>query len=185
MGNSIQLPTKIRVMSDTEYKIVSRVFGDTLPYNIRILITNAAGVDGRAFTIPTSLISTILAIPVAGFLGGLVGGYIGSAINLAYLINVGDDYDKLSGTNQKLLVHETAHVWQGKNSTFSQTYVYNSIINQHFRGQGAYNYVAGEEWSSYQAEQQAHIIEDWFVNGEKESDSLFVYIKDKVRQGVV
>ena len=48
----IELPTKIREMSDAEYRIVSAVFGSTLPYRFRILITNAAGVNGRAFTIP-------------------------------------------------------------------------------------------------------------------------------------
>ncbi len=183
MGNSIQLPTKIRVMNGAEYAIVSRVFGDTLPYKFRIWITNAAGKDGRAFTIPTSLVATILAIPVTGFLGGVIGGYVASALNLAYLINVGDDYDKLSGTNQRLLVHETTHVWQGKNSTFSQSYVYNSVFNQHLKGQGAYDYTAGGDWSSYNVEQQAHIVEDWFVNGEQSNDSLFPYVSDHVRTG--
>lgn len=183
MSDGIKIPTKIRVMNGTEYGIVSRVFGNTLPYKIRIWITNAAGMNGRAFTIPTSLISSILAIPVAGFFGGIAGGYVASAINLAYLINVGDDYDKLSTTSQGLLVHETAHVWQGKNSRFSQSYVFNSIINQHLKGQGAYDYTTGEIWSAYNVEQQAHIIQDWFVNGEKESDSLFRYIQYQVRKG--
>lgn len=180
--SSISIPTKIRVMNNLEYEIVSQVFGNTLPYKVRIWITNGAGKDGRPFTIPTSLIASILAIPVAGFFGGVVGGYVASALNLAYLINVGDSYNKLSSDNQALLVHETAHVWQGKNSRFSQTYVYNSIINQHFKGLGAYDYVAGESWSSYNVEQQAHIIQDWFVNGEQ-ADSLFPYIRDYVRKG--
>ena len=180
--SSISLPTKIRVMNTPEYEIVSRVFGNTLPYKIRIWVTNAAGVDGRAFTIPTSLITTILTIPVTGFFGGVVGGYVSSALNLAYLINVGDKYDTLSSDDQRLLVHETAHVWQGKNSTFSQSYVYNSIINQHFKGEGAYDYAAGANWSDYNVEQQAHIVEDWFVNGEKD-DSLYPYVRDYVRKG--
>lgn len=183
MSNSVQLPTKIRVMNGAEYKIVSRVFGDTLPYKFRIWITNAAGMNGRAFTIPTSLVATILAMPVTGFLGGVIGGYVASALNLAYLINVGDAYDNLSGSNQKLLVHETAHVWQGKNSTFSQSYVYNSIISQHLKGQGAYTYTAGQDWSTYNVEQQASIVEDWFAQGENESGNLFPYVKDYVREG--
>jgi hypothetical protein len=183
MGDSIQLPTKIRVMNGAEYGIVSRVFGSTLPYKFRIWITNAAGKDGRGFTIPTSLVATILSIPVTGFFGGVIGGYVGSALNLAYLINVGDEYDKLSGNNQRLLVHETTHVWQGKNSTFSQSYVYNSIINQHLKGQGAYTYTAGQDWSSYNVEQQASIVEDWFSQGENKSNNLFPYIRDYVRQG--
>lgn len=183
MSGSIERPTKIRVMSEAEYGIVSRVFGDTLPYKFRIWITNAAGIDGRAFTIPTSLISSILNVPMQGFFA-LTGGYATSFINLAYLINVGSaNYNALATTNQKLLVHETAHVWQGKNSTFSQSYVYNSIFNQCFKGNSAYNYVLGKPWTSYNAEQQAKIIEDWFVRGEQTSDNAWVYIANQVRAG--
>ncbi len=180
----IQIPTKIRKMNLAEYEIVTRVMGDTLPYRIRILITNGAGVDGRAFTIPTSLISTVLGMPATGFFGGVALGYLASAINLAYLINVGDDYDKLSGTNQRLLVHETMHVWQGKNSTFALSYVYNSIYNQCVAG-NAYDYKSkiGDSWDTFNVEQQASIVDTWFDNGEKESDALFPYIKDHVRKG--
>ncbi len=181
----IQIPTKIRKINLSEYAICTRVMGDTLPYRIRILITNSAGVDGRAFTIPTSLISTILGMPATGFFGGVALGYLASAINLAYLINVGDDYDKLSGTKQDLLVHETMHVWQGKNSTFALSYVYNSIYNQCVVG-NAYDYKSkiGDNWDTFNVEQQAQIVEEWFRNGEKESDVLFPYIRDYVRKGV-
>jgi hypothetical protein len=48
----IELPSKLREMSEAEYRIVSSVFGNTLPSRFRILITNAAGLNGRAFTIP-------------------------------------------------------------------------------------------------------------------------------------
>jgi hypothetical protein len=172
-------------MNLAEYEIVTRVMGDTLPYRIRILITNGAGVDGRAFTIPTSLISTIVGMPATGFLGGVALGYLASAINLAYLINVGDDYGKLSGTRQDLLVHETMHVWQGKNSNFALSYVYNSIYNQCVVG-NAYDYKSkiGDNWDTFNVEQQAQIVEEWFSKGEKESDVLFPYIRDYVRKGV-
>jgi hypothetical protein len=181
MGD-IQLPTKIRKMTTTEYDIVTRVMGDTLPYRFRIWITDAAGVDGRAFTIPTSLISTILNMPATGFLAGITGGYLGSLVNLAYLINVGNKYDTLASTHKGLLVHETTHVWQGKNSVFALSYVFNSIYNQCLKG-NAYAYTAGQSWSSYNVEQQASIVEDWFLGGEKETSNLFPYIRDHVRKG--
>jgi len=180
MGD-IQLPTKVRFMSGTEYEIVSRVYADTLPFRIRILVTNAAGAEGRAFTIPTSLLNTI-GLTATAFFAGAALGYVSSFINLAYLMNVGDDYDKLAGSEKGLLVHETCHVWQGKNSTFAQTYVFDSVINQCLRS-NAYSYAAGKPWSEYNVEQQASIVEDWFVGGEQESSTLFPYIRDHVRKG--
>jgi hypothetical protein len=123
-------------MSSSEKAIVDGVFGDTLPYRFRMLVTDAAGVDGRAFTIPTSLLSTIMGVAADGFLGpvqdiaGIAAGYAASIVNLAYLINVGSDYDNLTSSAGHTLVHETTHVWQRKNSIFALSYVFNSIYNQ-------------------------------------------------------
>jgi hypothetical protein len=179
----IELPTKFRLMSSGEYDIVTRVMGDTLPYRQRIIITDACGVDGRAFTIPTSLLSMIGMVP-SNFLSALPIGYLASIINLAYLINVGSScYDKLASTEKNLLVHETMHVWQGKNSVFSLSYVFNSVINQCFSGNGAYTYTLGQSWSDYGVEQQASIVEDWFGRGESTSDSAYTYISNHVREG--
>ncbi len=61
----IRLPTKIRLMSSAAYDIVTSVFRDTIPYRVRILVSDAAGASGRPFTIPTSLISTIVGVTVA------------------------------------------------------------------------------------------------------------------------
>ena len=178
----ISVPTKARFMSANEYQIVDKVFKGTLPYRYRIAITNGAGIDGRAFTIPTSLITTLLGTVATGF-AGIISGYLSSAINAGYLINVGDKYDSLDGNNKDLLVHETTHVWQGKNSTLALSYVFNSCLNQCVSGQGAYNFAAGQAWSSYNVEQQASIVEKWFAAGSNESDVLFRYIRDHVRKG--
>jgi len=182
MGSNIKLPTSIRLMSGPEYAIVSRVFGDTLPYRIRILITNAAGKDGRAFTIPTSLISAILGISPGTFLVDVPLAYVGSFVNLAYLINVGDDYGSLTGAARNVLVHETAHVWQGKNSKFALSYVFNSVYNQCILA-NAYAYAAGGPWHDYNVEQQASIVEDWYMSGEPTSGPLYPYIAHNVRKG--
>lgn len=180
----ISIPTSARFMNLKEYEIVSGVFGDTLPYRRRILITNGAGVDGRAFTIPTSLVSTLLGTAATGYLG-LISGYLTSFINAGYLINVGDSYSKLADTEKWLLVHETAHVWQGKNSKLALSYVFDSCLSQCFSGSSAYTYTAGKAWSSYNVEQQASVVEDWFKNGSSESNALFPYIRDNVRKGIV
>lgn len=180
----IELPTKVRFMNSTEYDIVKRVMGDTLPSRYRIWVTDACGERGRAFTIPTSLISSILSIPTSGFFAGISLGYLSSFLNLAYLVNVGStNYNILDSSNQRLLVHETMHVWQGHNSIFSLSYVFNSIFSQCVSGSGAYSYTLGSNWSDYNVEQQAKLVDDWFSRGEQTSDSAYTYITNHVRQG--
>lgn len=179
----LSAPTKIRLMSETEYRIVSPVFGGTLPRRSRIIVTNSAGLNGRAFTIPTSLVSTALGANPAFFLPSVWTGYLASVVNLGYLMNVGRDYSLLSSSQKHLLVHETAHVWQGANSTLALSYVFSSVLNQGLYGSGAYAYTPGQSWRSYNAEQQASIIEDWFRSGQPQSGPLYPYIVNHVRKG--
>jgi hypothetical protein len=163
-------------MSVGEYHIVSGVFGNTLPSRNRITITNGAGLNGRAFTIPTSLVSLVLGIAPSGS--------VSTAVQTSdYLINVGSDYDTLATSRQWLLVHETTHVWQGKNSRFSLSYVFNSLYNQVLHGTAAYDYAAGKPWKSYNVEQQATIVSDWFRRGRPQSGPLYPYIVNHVRKG--
>ena len=184
--SGIKIPTEIRPMTWGEYNLLTgRVYGSTLLARWRILITNGAGIDGRAFCIPTSLISTLGATTAAGFLG-LLAGYLTSFINVGYLMNVGGAYQKSlnlgSQRDKNLLVHETAHVWQGHNSKLSLTYVFKSCIDQCTLS-NAYNYQIGQDWHSYGVEQQAQIIEDWFDKGELRSGDLWNYIENYVRKG--
>ncbi len=179
----ITIPTSVRFMNDAEYQIVTRVCGDTLPFRLRILITNGAGLDDRPFTIPTSLISTLLGTAATGFAGALAG-YLTSFINVGYVISVGSAFHDMSSSNTDLLVHETMHVWQGKNSVLALSYVFSSCISQCLRGGGAYSYTAGSPWSSYNVEQQASIVEHWFLAGEPTSGDLWPYVRDYVREGI-
>ena len=124
----------------------------------------------------------IVGVNPATFLANVAVGYLASFVNLAYLINVGTDYDSLTGSARNVLVHETAHVWQGKNSTFALSYVFNSVYNQCVLA-NAYAYTAGQPWASYNVEQQASIVEDWYMSGESTSSDLYHYISDNVRKG--
>lgn len=183
--SGITIPTSARLMSSAEYSICEDVFGDTLPMRFRIIITNGAGASGRAFTIPTSLITTILGTAATGF-AGAIGGYLTSFINVGYVINVGRHYNSLASSKKNLLVHETAHVWQGANSTFSLSYVFNSCLHQcinSMTGGSAYGYTAGKDWDDYNVEQQASIIEHWYASGKPTSGNLWGYIRDHVREG--
>jgi len=152
----VNLPTKIRHLSSDEWRIVTDVFVDTLPYAVRIFISNGMGLYGTPFTAPTSAISSALvaagiANPLIslGGAGGLISapfraavglgaGYALSAVNAGYVINVGDQwagdpsYPDLSKTTkmQDLLVHEMTHVWQGKSNVFALTATLGSLAAQ-------------------------------------------------------
>lgn len=176
-------PSKVRMISPLEYRIASGVFGPTLPYPARILVTDAAGLNGRPFTIPTSLIPAVLGMNPVTFLPATVGGYLGSVLNWAYLLNMGRYYNTLASSDQRLLIHEMTHVWQGKNSTFALAYVFNSVLKQGVQGGAAYSYTAGQPWRSYNAEQQASIVEDWFRAGQPKGGTLYPYIVNHVQKG--
>ena len=183
---SITVPTSARFMTSGEYQIVSGVFGNTLPWRQRIIVTNGAGLQNRPFTIPTALVRVLLGAAATGFLAPITAalGSLTSFINLGYLMNVGSAYSSLGSGHKGLLVHETAHVWQGKNSTLALSYVFNSCLNQCMRGGAAYNYTPGKNWSDYNVEQQASIVEDWFNNGKPTSGPLWGYIDNYVRKGI-
>ncbi len=217
----MRAPRSARWMNDQEWEIVTGVYNSsTLPFRQRIFITDALGGGDRPFTIPTSLISSLPAVLAGGFAGGTLGGpagaaviaaiasagaWVGSLVNLGYIMNVGPGaYRDMSADfpnprpprttadeYRKLLVHETCHVWQGKNSVFALSYVFGSAYSQCAAALGgattggAYNYTAGSAWGSYNPEQQASIVEDWYAAGEHGSGPLWPYIRDFVRQGKV
>jgi len=205
-------------MNDKEWEIVTGVFNSsTLPFKQRIFVTDGLGAQNRAFTIPTSLISSlpvVLASALAGTaLGGpagaalttaisSVGALLGSVTNFGYIMSIGPGaYTDMSrdfanptpprtiNEYRALLVHETTHVWQGRNSTFALSYVFGSAISQCASSLGgsttggAYGYTAGAAWGSYNPEQQASIVEHWYEAGESGSHALYPYIRDYVRRG--
>lgn len=212
-------PTSVRLLTSAEWAIVERVYTSArLPMRQRVFITNGAGADGRPFTIPTSLLTA--AAPAAFFavvtknplltaVAAVAGAGIGTLLsftNLGYIMSVGPTfYADLTATDrankhkdaQALLVHETGHVWQGKNSVLALTYVWSSVISQ-CRGaisggttSAAYNYTIGDPWTGMNPEQQASLVEDWFwVDRESATEKSaggsgrYEYIRDYVRKGI-
>jgi hypothetical protein len=175
----ITLPTQMRAMSPLEYQLVSRVFGPTLPDRTRILVTDASGLNRRPFTIPTALLEQVGVGPLPPMAEGVPMG----VYRTGYLMNVGpSNYASLTG-NPRLLVHETTHVWQGHNASTPANYVIGSVVAQCLHGGGAYNYVLGQDWASYNPEQQAAIVEDWFRLGQAPTDPRYRYIDQHVRKG--
>jgi hypothetical protein len=183
----------MRTLTAHERATLMPIFGNTLPYN-QILLTSIAGKDGRAFTIPGSMVLTASAlIPVLGpviALGGLI-----EHLQDKYLINVGkaaygnmfpSAYDNSFGEKAgSELVHESTHVWQGVNNAFSWGYVFNSLYSQFRCGQHAYDVDESnlKDFESYNVEQQATLVEHWYSRDRGEADRSFAYIRDNIRTG--
>jgi hypothetical protein len=211
MWPGVTVPTDIRRLNDDEWKIVTRVFGaDTLPFHARVFITNGLGLNNVPFTIPTSAISTVygtasafigtfaLSGPLALVPGAVAaaGGYAASVVNMGFLMNVGPGaFPDMSVMNRNLLVHEMTHVWQGRNDFFALRFVVGSLIAQcggiqaggGFSGRNAaYGYDPAHlrDWSDYNPEQQAMIVEDWFTAGEPTTGDIYTkFIQNRVRVG--
>jgi len=187
-------PRQVRWLTSDEWRIVSGVFGRTLPFRQRVFLTDAAGADRRAFAIPTSAISGGV-FTALGALRGPVGmaltgsiQWATSAVNTGYIIGVGPARFGDMTQHPGLLVHEMTHVWQGRNRTFALSYALEAAFHQcrqEFGGPDPYAFTPGNPWASYNPEQQASIVEAWFGNGssEDENDPLFPYIRDHVRRG--
>jgi hypothetical protein len=85
-------------------------------------------------------------------------------------------------------IHELTHVWQGYHGVLGWAYMAQSMIaqgyallTQHDRNV-AYRYTPGEPWGSYNVEQQARIVQDWFLEGMKTTDDVrYPYIANHIR----
>jgi hypothetical protein len=203
MFPGVTAPSSVRLLNDDEWAIVTRVFGwSNLPFQARIFITDGTGLGGAPFTIPTSAITTVFgtlvgALTIIGALAGVAGGYLASAVNLGFLMNVGPTaFPDMSKSYQSLLVHETTHVWQGRNSLFALSSAIDSMVAQcggmissggGLAGRGAaYSYDPAHlrPWILYNAEQQAKIVEDWFSAGEPTTGDVYTrFIEHRIRVG--
>jgi hypothetical protein len=86
-------------------------------------------------------------------------------------------------------IHELTHVWQGYHGRLGWGYMVASMFAQGHaivtRGDRdrAYDYEPGAAWRSYNVEQQALLVQDWFRRGMKTDDDRYVYIAGHIRAG--
>jgi hypothetical protein len=83
------------------------------------------------------------------------------------------------GSRKAILIHEMTHVWQ-----YYHGYSVELRSLWANRWGAGYNYTVGEEWGDYNVEQQAHLVEDWFMGGQSVSDPRFDYIDKIIRPGI-
>lgn len=137
---------KTRQLSPEERTVAEMVFGNNLPSYDKIILTNLAHPQGRAFVVPN---------------------LVGEA-----LVNLGDGYnDPIRYTKAsypeygQLLIHELTHVWQIHHSNFVPSLICEGIVTQvqNELEEGVYNPGDGEkDWSEYNLEQQATIVDRWY-----------------------
>lgn len=199
------LPARVRILITNGSGGGNRPF--TIPTAALTVLTIPAAVQAAYSGFVTSKLGSVgdwlnKAANFTGFSGALsLPAQALGVVNLGYIVSVGSkaypdmsvDYPnaKAVGWYRNLLVHELAHVWQGSNSKSAMTFVTNSVMSQcaSMGGSGdhggAYDFKIGQNWRTYNAEQQASIIEKWYAEGMKEEGELWPYIRDYVRKGIV
>lgn len=151
-------------MTRREEELARKVFRGTLPYD-RVRLTNAylPGSNG-AVTISTNVV-------------GRFANYF--IFWDATIFEIGAD--ACDDSYQATFIHELAHVWQGHHGASPATYMLKSVIAQCHHGvrdamqkrawrawdvhrSSAYDYEHKPclPWQSYNVEQQASIVGDWF-----------------------
>ncbi|HYN85899.1 MAG TPA: hypothetical protein VER32_11645 [Pyrinomonadaceae bacterium] len=164
-----------RPLTDPETALARQVFHDRLPYR-KIHITSyfLPGNEG----VPVTMAS--------------VGSLVASRARRRYFIYFGPHVfggGADARPTRNTFIHELTHVWQGHYRRFAWEFMVESMLSQGRsllttggRG-GAYEYTPGRPWRSYNVEQQAHIVQDWFAGGMSEHDVLFPYIENHIRKG--
>jgi hypothetical protein len=179
---------KARLLSPGERNTVYPVFQNTIPYN-RVLIADfyLPGNQGVAVTVAGNPMPNLLAA---------LPGFRRLTIFVIFwgreVFNRGADV-----MFPNTLVHELTHVWQGHNHIFYQRYMVESLIVQgvavmtHGDRNVAYRYDGRPlgEWSSYNVEQQANIVSDWYSSdtgrgggNQSTSDPRYFYIQNNIRK---
>lgn len=166
-----------RPINGDEEALARQVFEDQLPYDsISIANFYLPGNEGT----PVTVASGAAVIPVKSLTD--------------YTIYFGPEVFRdgaHAARSRNTFIHEMTHVWQGHHSAFSWEYMVESMISQgraiimHGDRDKAYEYDPEHlrAWKSYNVEQQANIVEDWFKGGMSASDPRFVYIADNIRAG--
>lgn len=142
-----------RELTDGEWGVAERVFGESLPPRHTIYVTNIGFGNDRPFVFPL--------------------------FRNHFMVNLGSMYhgtSDLSISDPALLAHELTHVWQARFRPTQLTYYADAI-------QREYDFSYGRQWWQYGLEQQGRIVEEWVQSGENVHSPLFRYIRDNIRPG--
>jgi hypothetical protein len=161
---------QMREPTDREWEMARHIFRDKLPDRDDVILTNLGGLNGDPFTYPMAPTGHPVLVNLAGYY----------------------DDDLADGP---VLFHELAHAWQAERKVLREPFFYDARAT--LKGRTAYVFEPGEQWSDYNLEQQASIVEAWcrggtrktangFRNGRSQltlGSPLFRYINANVRRG--
>lgn len=183
-----------RPLTNQELLVAQSVFQKTLPYG-RIELTDRTGLGGSLYTMGGGRgdpewqrqPSFTLNVGPAHYRDGM---HTGAKPVTAPPATTGNRINQMSVAVSPdtrppawCLIHELTHVWQSLNSSWHASYIFESAINQLASGPSAYSYQPGSPWETYNVEQQASIVADWYLQGLQTTSALYPYIRDKVLQG--
>ncbi len=164
-----------RLLKDSEVEFARQVFEDKLPYDKVYLADRYFPFNEKTQTAVTAA-SLATLIPVRSL--------------RRYTIFVGPTVfrDGADGPGfRDTFIHELTHVWQGYHGVLGWAYMAQSMIaqgyallTQHNR-HVAYRYTPGDPWGSYNVEQQARIVQDWFLEGMQTTNVRYPYIANHIR----
>lgn len=167
-----------RAMTEEERRFAAAVFGDKLPFD-RITLTNLSHGGGRKYVIPS--------------------------LDGSILVNLDDAYDHPTTYSKarsdytqpgSVFIHELTHAWQIANTSFLPGLICDQSNNYDYHsGAGESGRLVDRSWStrpwnSFNLEQQAHIVDDWYGafhtnldSVEALNDPAFRFISNNIRAG--
>jgi hypothetical protein len=166
---------KTRALTQAEKNLAYNIFYDTIPYD-DIVIGDHLGYGDCPWTQCIDKLSWgtgdyyILHVGPTGY------------PDMTSDAEMPHDYDPARYT----FIHELVHVWQGYHRFFKTVFAESVAAKIHAwydtgDPDAAYEWEPGYEWNSYNVEQQAKIIEKWYIRGCKPSDELYTYVIDHIR----
>ncbi len=163
------IEVECRCLRKEEISLAKRVFGETLPYN-KIFLVNHTGTGNRPFT-QAQLAKRNYYLHVGPQI------FFDATSKAPWSYSEGEVKERRCD----VFIHELTHAWQGEHqpTVLKQKSLYHQPPSKN-----EYNYALGASWNSYDAEQQAQIVEDWFnprVGGESTEDSRYRYIVENIR----
>lgn len=169
-SKDIDLTAKTRFLTRREVKLAQIVFEDTLPWE-KIKIAADVGYNSRPWTHPDPLDWSKYLIHM---------GPVGFADSTSDKVHA-------TGTGQvrDVFIHELVHVWQGVCGLWPWDYVIGSCCDQAAKGDLAYSIInvdGTQPWNSLGVEQQATVIEHWFIaNGRSDPHAQKNFAKEKAK----
>jgi hypothetical protein len=164
-----------RLLKKSEIEFARQVFEDRLPYD-RVYLSSRFFPFNEGTAVTVASLSTF--VPVRTM--------------RSYTIFVGPDVFDEGADGPRFrdtFIHELTHVWQGYHGLLGWAYMAQSMLSQgyalltHRDRNKAYLYTTGKAWREYNVEQQAFIVQDWYLNGMREDDERFTYVARHIRAG--